>query len=258
MATQEPTEKRERSSIKFPYGDLDDAVQVARTVHANYGLNCTMDQLAAALDQTTTSGAFRMRVNTAQTFGVITYSRGQIGLTATGRLIADPQTAASARADAFLAVPLYARIFEQYQGGRLPDDAGLEATMVRLGVSAKQASKARQAFQRSARQAGFFNQGSDRLVRPAAIKVEPEEIETPPPEPSGGAGLKVEVSQNPILVGLFNMLPAPGSGAFPPEKQKQWLEAVRVNIELLYAADEPSGSRAADSPNGSSEPEPPA
>ena len=42
----------------------------------------------------------------------------------------------------------------------------LERETAQLGVAVKQTDKARQVFERSARQASFFGAGPDRLVRP--------------------------------------------------------------------------------------------
>jgi hypothetical protein len=223
----------ERSTIKFPYGDLDDAVDVAQRLHSNYGRSCSLDQLAAALGQTI-SGAFRQKVATASTFGVIQSLRRQVVLTDLGARLVDPRTEQAARADAFLAVPLYKRVFETYQGGRLPEDAGLERELVRMGVSEKVAAKARQALQRSAEQAGFFRAGRDRLVKPAAgtigdvgaTTVQEQAAETKPPEPEAPA-------KHPLLVGLWEMLPGPREG-MSTDEQAEWLEAAKVNLRLVY------------------------
>jgi len=49
---QESSQKRERSTIRFPYVDLAGAEQIARAVHDNYGLgSCEQDQLAANLQR---------------------------------------------------------------------------------------------------------------------------------------------------------------------------------------------------------------
>ena len=48
----------------------------------------------------------------------------------------------------------------------MPGVAALEKFMRDVGVLPKQTGKARQAFLRAAKQAGFFAHGEDRLVRP--------------------------------------------------------------------------------------------
>jgi hypothetical protein len=91
-------------------------------------------------------------------------------------------------------VALYARIFDNYNGFALPGPAALEKFMREVGVSGKQTGKARQAFMRSARQAGFFAHGEDRLVRPADPGTKPISAENNgvkqdvKPKKEGGGG----------------------------------------------------------------------
>ena len=87
---QEGDASRERSTIQFPYNDLNDAVAIAKAVHENAGIQCTIDQLAAYVKQSITSGAFRVRLSTAATFGLTENERGSIRLTDLGRQAADP------------------------------------------------------------------------------------------------------------------------------------------------------------------------
>lgn len=168
-------DKRERSTIQFPYNDLDDAVAIAKAVHENAGTSCSLDQLAAYLKNSFTSGSFRLRVSNAATFGLTDNERGEVRLTELGRRIADPSQEAAAKVELFLVVPLYSRIYENYKGFTIPGAAALEKFMREVGVSSKQTGKARQAFMRSARQAGFFAHGEDRLVRPAGPGTKPIE-----------------------------------------------------------------------------------
>src|SRR5262249_50206682 len=149
-------ETRDRSLIVFPYGDLEGAVEIARGVNGCGGNVCDWDQLAAHFGQVGSGGGFRNRVATAKIFGLVNYSQGKVTLLPLGASIIDPQQEARARAEAFLTVPLYKSLFDSFRGRPLPPISGLEAEMVRLGVAEKQKDKARQVFQRSANQAGFF------------------------------------------------------------------------------------------------------
>lgn len=160
---------RDRSTIEFPYQSLDEAVLVAKAVHLIGGQSCQIDQLAAQLKQTATGGAFRMRVLTAKGFGLVSSERGTviINLTPMGSRICDPKQEAMARAEAFLEVPLYKAIYDKFRGTTLPPPGGLETVMATLGVTQKQKGKARQIFQKSANEAGFFKHGIDRLVMPS-------------------------------------------------------------------------------------------
>ena len=212
---------------------------VAAAIHDNFGLSCDLDQLAGAMHHTI-SGAFRNKVATASTFGLIETSRGGVTLTDLGSRALDPHTEAAAAAEAFLTVPLYQAVYDKFRGRQLPSDQGFESEIARLGVSAKVASKARQALQRSAEQAGFFRHGRDRLVQPSLASmpaVATTEVRDEPP-PSGFPGPSAPVPtpgpQHPMLVGLWQELPDPKSGDFGTEKQTQWLEAAKVVLKLLY------------------------
>ena len=159
---------RDRSTIAFPYNDLDDAVAVAKAVHSNGGTKAGVDQIAASLGhENIKSGAFRLKVAASRTFGLTTVAREEVTLTALGQRIIDPQQQAAAKVDAFMAVPLYRKLYDTYRGGVLPAGAALESSIAEFGVAPKQADKARHAFQRSADQAGMFASGRDRLVMPA-------------------------------------------------------------------------------------------
>jgi len=234
---------RARSSIKFPYGSLADAEAVAQAIWKR-GLTCSIDQLAAQLGQNL-SGAFRNKVSTAAIFDVVETSRGSVTLTDLGVRLVDPQTNEAARVEAFLQVPLYEQVYDQFRGKRLPEDQGLEAVMVDLGVSKKQAAKARQAMIRSAEQAGFFLTGRDRLVEPPIARVvdpigEASSGDLPTPSP----GL-VGTAQHPLIVGLWQMLPDPSAGTLTAQQQEDWLAAAKVNLKLLYgggAATQTGGS----------------
>lgn len=246
-AGAEPTAgKRERSTISFPYGDLNSAVNAAKVVHEMGGGSCQQDQLAAWLHYSSVdNGAFRQQANTARIFGLTTLSRKVINLTPLGYRIVDSEQESAARVDAFLTVPLYAEIFREYQGKTLPSSvAGMESALARMGVAQKQTDKARQAFQRSAQQAGFFDAGKDRLVKPSLISPnsgeanEAEAGQTAPPPATTSTSLEDESSgaQHPLIQGLIVTLPAPGS-QWSDTERKEWLTAAEHIFALIYSAE---------------------
>jgi hypothetical protein len=149
-------ETRERSTIGFPYNDLEQAVRVASAVHRIGGTSSTREQLAADLKVSSTGGGFSLLLQTAKTFGFVTYGQGSIQLTQLGQQINDHKQEKAAKATAFLTVPLYKAIYDKYKTGTIPPAAALESEMAGLGVAKKQTDKARQVFHRSAQQAGFF------------------------------------------------------------------------------------------------------
>lgn len=241
---QEPQvqeEERERSTIGFPYADLDDAVQIAGGVHAVGGSSCDWDQLAAQLNQAANGGGFRQRMLTAKMFGLVTYTQGRVTLTALGSRMCDPQQERAARVDAFQNVPLYKAVYDRFKGGTLPPSAGLEAEMVTLGVAKKQKDKARQVFQRSAQQAGYFWSGTDRLVMPSIrnggeTRREPEiEKQKDPPMEEGGGG-DGGGKRHPFIEGLIKTLP-PANQPWTLEKRAQWLQAAVSVFNLIYPDD---------------------
>lgn len=243
--TTENESERERSTIGFPYGDLDDAVLTAKAVHENFGSGCDWDQLAAKLGQTASGGGFRQKALTAKTFGLITYGQGKVLLTPLGSKICDSKQEKAGRVEAFLKVELYKTLHEKFKGGVIPQNKGLEAEMVTLGVAKKQSDKARQVFQRSAMQAGFFWSGQDRLVAPATEGAPPGAMNPPPAKKdanhgNGGGGDGGGMDCDPAILGLIKRLPPPDSD-FPLEKQARWLLAVSHAFAVVYPAKEDDG-----------------
>lgn len=243
---------REQSSIAFPYLDLDSAVEVARAVYARSGHGpCDLDELAAEMGQVI-SGAFRQKTGTARVFEVIDKDgRSSVKLTEIGKQIVHPETERAARAEAFMRVPLYAAVYEKYKGQRLPPMKALEREMQTLGVSSKQTDKARQAFERSAKQAAFFEAGEDRLVRPKADQITARQ-ESPPDEEKqrrlddedrqrrerererdrnrGGGG---DGPDDPLIVGLVQRLPET-SEKWDAAARAAWLKLAVSIFDVVY------------------------
>ena len=240
-APEAPDSTRERSTIEFPYGDLDSAVRIAKGVHEVGGMNCGDVQLAAHLGLAREGGGYRGLIRTAKVFKLITPRKGDNRLTDLGSRISDPQHEAAARAQAFLAVPLYNAIYERYKGRALPPPAALENEMATLGVAKKSASKARQPFQRSAKQAGFFAYGENRLVAPHGSQssskpsnddrsdpVKQDDQVKPPLGGNGGAE-----SRHELIEGLFKALPREQTDWSMSDRYK-WLQAANTIFDLIY------------------------
>lgn len=236
--------RHERSTIAFPYLDLDAAVEVAKAIHRRAGHgSCGIDELAAELGQTI-SGAFRMKTATAKTFELIDKdARSAFRLSPLGQRMVMPNGEPSARVESFLSVPLYKAIYEKYKGHFLPPTRGLEREMQALGVSSKQTDKARQAFERSAKQAGFFASGDDRLVKPRVDDGPAEKIEEEPPTQSAEGDQQSDIGSvgrhkgtdryHPFIEGLLQTLPEPGT-LWTVEGRAAWLQAAAQNFTLIY------------------------
>jgi hypothetical protein len=253
---------RQRGTINFPYADLDDAVSVAQATWRRGGIRASLDQLAAAMKhKTIASGGFRSKIGAAKLFGLVRTDGMDVSLTNLGQQIVDQPQEARARSDAFLRVPLFRAIYERHRGGPLPSGTALESEMVELGVAPKQGERARQVFQRSAEQAGYFQAGKDRLVQPTFGSGDGGADMTPKPKPEEDE--EESLRDHPLIQGLFKMLPL--EGPWPESKRQQWLEAARVNLELVYGSDpkvltsgreQPSERSESAAPGSFSRPEP--
>lgn len=244
----EDAKGKQRSTISFPYMALDDAVELAQAIHGNVGLGeCDDDQLAAWTDQSIKSSGFRVQIAAARLFGIITSpSGGKYRLTELGGAIVDPAQQREARATAFLNVPLYRAVFEKYRGGVLPNQAAaMERELVGLGVSEKVKDRARQTFERSAEQAGFFAHGRNRLVMPGIAARAPDATTAPPLE-SQAADATQETKKSgdggnfgghdPLIIGLFRKLPEPEAEWGEDDRQK-WLQTAANIFDLVYKGD---------------------
>jgi len=107
--------------------------------------------------------------------------------------------------------------------------------MREIGVSSKQTNRARQAFMRSARQAGFFAHGEDRLVRPAgpgtrpidapAVPIEGDQIDKV--KTGGGGGGK-----DPLIAALIQKLPP--EGPWPIDDRVRRLKMLAMAFQMTY------------------------
>jgi hypothetical protein len=239
--------KREivRSSIGFPYRDLDAGISVAQMMLGAGGVGLTGEQLAGVMGLQAGSGNFVMKVATAKIFGLVTTQNGRYELTNLGNEILDKddKRQRQAKRDAFLTVPLYKRAYEEFRNRLLPPRPhGLEQAFIRFGVSAKQKDAARQVFEKSAQQAGFFAAGSDRLIEPiiggaAATpppSVTPEDRGNGQAQPNNNNVGQSDVSGlHPFIRGLLDTLPAPKTN-WTIEGRAKWLQAAAHNFDLIY------------------------
>lgn len=166
-------------------------------------------------------------------------------MTALGSKVCDSKQEKAGRVEAFLNVELYKALYEKFKGGVIPQNKGLEAEMVTLGVARKQSDKARQVFQRSAMQAGFFWSGQERLVAPATTSAVPGATNPLPAtkesnHSTGNGGDGGGIDCDPAIIGLIKRLPKPDSD-FPLEKQARWLLAVSHAFAVVYPAKEDDG-----------------
>jgi hypothetical protein len=240
-APKEETQGRQRSTIGFPYADLNSAVDLANAIHSHVGSgDCDDDQLAAWTDQSVKSSGFRTQIYAARMFGVLEGEGSRHRLSDLGRAIVDPNRTREARARAFQMVPLYRAIFEGHRGGVIPPTAALEREMVGLGVAEKQKDRARQVFERAAEQAGYFEHGRNRLVMPGIAPGSQREEEKPREEDrNGGGGGNEPPEIDPIIGGLLKRLPKSGA-EWPEAERKLWLQLLEGSFKLIYKDNTPT------------------
>lgn len=232
---------RGRSTIEFPYLDLNNSIEIVQNVRNVGGTGCEWRQLAAKMDVSPDGGSFRMRVMTAKLFGLLTYDRGNIELTNLGIEILEPAQERKSRVEAFQRVALYKALFDKLNGQVLPPPAAVERMIETLGVAPKQKDKARQAFMRSAKQAGLFELSPDRLTLPPGLNGNNREQgneEEKNSKKGQGQGLEqVADEYHPFIVGLLRTLP-PTDTEWTMAARVKWLQAASNIFGLIYTTKE--------------------
>jgi hypothetical protein len=246
-SSKDDQEGRERSTIGFPYCPLDDAVAVATAIQEKAGSGILSDdQLAPALELSHKSSGYRTRLSAARLFGLIESGDGGHRLADLGKRVVDAKQVRAAKAEAFLNVPLYSRVYEEHKGSTIPPAAALEREFLSFGVASKQTARARQILERSAEQANFFEVGRDRLVRPAikegggesAGEVDKTKKVEKPGGGGGGGGDDYE-ELDPLIAGLLRRMPKAGE-QWPVSDRARWLQTLAMNLSFIHE-DDPSG-----------------
>ncbi len=247
-SSEAPKDSRDASTIGFPYTDLKVAIEAARTILKAGAVPLSRDQLAGALGQQAGSGNFSIKVGAARMFGLAETVAGKYQLTRLGFDILDANETRVkvAMAKAFLNVPLYKRTYDEFRNGQLPPRPhGLENAFASFGVARKQTDKARRAFENSARLAGFFDHGNDKLVepvlgpigdRPATMSA--ETATPPPPSPPHSAVTMPEATEHPFIKGLLLSLPKLGD-QWDADGRMKWLKTAADAFDLMYQGSGP-------------------
>jgi hypothetical protein len=142
---------------------------------------------------------------------------------------------------------LFKAIFDNYKGGVLPSQpAALEREIVGLGVSEKVKDRARQKFEKSAEQAGFFEHGKNRLVMPAGAPIR-EPLREPAKEDDGGGGFVgsggggegggEKLDLDPLLIALLKKIPTAEKG-WPAPQRVRWFRTFAMNVSQIYDEDD--------------------
>jgi hypothetical protein len=261
-STPDPKAGKERlvSGFNVPYFDLSDSIDVARVVR-DHGGRVNREQLAGLLKYAgTTSGTFKTRVSAAKAFGLIDQPEPNsdlVAITSRGTAIVAPVSdaeAMKAKIDAFMAIPLFKLMYDEYKGRELPADVGLanlfENTHKMLGSRAMPAVKVMMA---SAGTAGLFKihgTASRKMVMPILSGTASEATPIVPLRDAditprrerdgrgggsgGGDGGGKDMSRiHPAIYGLISDLPEPG--AMSADERQALIEAFTATVKFIYA-----------------------
>lgn len=272
VKTPEPDPKsgkpKPKSEVSFPYYDLNKSIQAARVIHEKAGGRCDRSQLASMLEYSSVkNGGFLSRISAGKMFGLLEEYGDSIVLSDRAKKIISPvgnSDADQAKADAFLNVELFRRVFEEFNGHTLPGEAGLKNLFENTyKIVPKQVASALRIMLDSADTAGYFRATGNRskMVKPIIsleMSMEQRGDERQPDERHKNIGVgEVEHQQNavkhkrhgggggggddgnidPALIGLLRNLPSPGS-KLGPKRRIALIEAFKSTINFIYPEEE--------------------
>lgn len=235
-----------RSVITSPYFDLDSSLSVARLIYSNGGGACSADQLAMWLEyKSVRSGTYLTRVSAANKhFGLVVQEGENFVVTDRAKKILAPvmpEDAINARVEAFLSVPLFAKVYEQFRGGQIPQEVGLKNLFqTTYKILPDRAGPSVRVFLNSAEQAGLLTSDRTRLIKPpmttvaksalAELAEAPAVAEKPKSSSGGGDGSR---GIHEAISGLLRYLPPPGT-PWSKQKKETFLKAFTASIDLIY------------------------
>ena len=266
VAVEDASQPRKgRASVQYPYFDLADSLDVARKMHDNAGGTCTPDQLASYLGyKSTNSGTYQTRISSAKQFGFIRSDDGQLVVTERAMKIISPvmpEDAVTAKADAFLAVDLFAKVYEKYKNVNIPPKVGMRNLLAQsYSLTGDRLDPAVRVLFESAEEAGMFPAGDQtRLVRPAAKPSSPghrpHSVEAAPPAHEHRAPAAVgghdggPPGVHTAIIGLLRELPPAGT-QWPNKAKARFVKAFLATLDFVYQSDDD------DEPKGGTTPAP--
>lgn len=249
---------RRVSGVSFPYFNLADSVAVARVMHDKAGGECDRAQLAAILNyKGVKNGAFQARVAAAKSFGLVEQENDRLRVTPRGRAIVSPVTTADsdrAKVEAFLAIDLFRKVYEEYKEHTLPPDVGLRNHLeTKYSIVKDRLAPTVRIMKESAADAGFFRAGGDtRMVMPIFLPAKADPI---PPKPDevrrdlersrssngGGGGGYEPPDIHPAILGLLKELPPAGT-AMSGRKKDALIGAFTAIVGFIYPGADEDGT----------------
>ena len=251
-----------RSGIASPYFDLAASIAVADAVYKTWGGSCSPDQLTTSLGyKSTSSGTYLTRVSAAgKHFGLIQLNGDRISITERAKKIISPvmpEDAVGAKVEAFLAVPLFAKVYEEFKGNSLPPEVGMKNLFqTTYAILPDRVPQAVRVFFNSAEQAGFFSATNGqriRLISPSKSLTLPtakqadsqvrEEIPVPTTvqhQSHKGGGSDGTGGVHSAIIGLLRDLPPPGTD-WPKKQKERFVKAFQATLDFVYPDDDEDG-----------------
>lgn len=258
-----------RSEMAFPYYSLDKSIEVPKLIHERAGGRCGRGQLAGLLGYSgVKNGGFLTRMSAAKMFGLIEENGDALTLTERAKKILSPMRpsdAEQAKLDAFLAVELFRKVFEDFDGHTLPATDGLSNLFRnQYKIVPNQIAPALRNLMDSADSAGLFRVAGNRskLIRPIirndGAPVPPtaapvsETVDNNRLEEEGDNRGHRNVTRNgngggqsgpdisgvhPALIGLIQNLPAVGA-TLGPKRRAALIDAFKHTINFIYPEEE--------------------
>lgn len=246
-----------KSKTPYPYNDLNDSIEVARAIQERAGGVCGNEHLAEFLGYSSPrSGTYFSRVQAAKMFGLIHAQGNNLSPTERAHAILSPvmpDDEARARFEAFVSVPLFKAVFEQFRGMNLPPDVGIKNLLkTKFGIVEDRINPAFRILMDSAEQAGLFKTtgGRSKMIAPImGIGLQPSASSTktpdslPPqdridkPKFGGGSGEGPPGGVHTAIIGLLRELP-PAGAAWPRAKKEKFLGAFKAIIDVVYPDNE--------------------
>jgi hypothetical protein len=252
---------RRVSAIAFPYYNLATSIVVAKTMHERAGGECDRTQLAVMLGyKGIKNGSFLTRVTAAKMFGLIEQEGDRLRVTPRGQAILSPvkdADASRARVEAFLAVPLFAKVYEEFKGQTLPPEVGLRNLLEnKYKVVKDRVAPTVNIMLDSADEAGFFHTAGNRtqMVLPLSSPGSPAASRTPTPavivpEPmkgGGGNGGRGDDGSDmpgvhPMISGFLKTLPMLGT-VVGTKRRTILVEAFKATLSAVYPEEDVAGA----------------
>src|SRR5438128_8216900 len=168
-----------------PAFNLEEASDIIIRIYELAGSDASYDVVGRITSNSPGSSVFARKLITLKNYGLIVDENRTVKLTDTGRQIATPRSSterALALKQAFLSVPLYARVYDKFKGRLLPPDEFLINTFIEYVPTKELATTWMDGFKKSAKKAGLLETRPDgkitvlETINPAHHEVQAEGI----------------------------------------------------------------------------------